>query len=271
MMRSLSLLRGTARLHTRLFFSRFSSSSSSSTIASEAKKQSKVTSFDGFNQFLRIGFKTAPNTQDSFTKISNAFLKESYSLEKPHLMKFNILQEQQRPDNFLFYQIYGTREGFMNHRTSVHFSEFMQAAGQCLADDVFLDEYKTLYPQKDEWHTHFTVDEGLEFTMIEVSFSVIESRVEEFIALTHKHCLDLVWFSLETSHESPDFGRPPPLRVYFIQQTKKTNEFKLLLLCPKERTDLTWLKESSTYCDWSKSISEMLEEPRSSKRYDKIK
>ena len=36
----------------------------------------------------------------------------------------------------------------MNHRTSVHFSEFMQAAGQCLADDVFLDEYKTLYPQK---------------------------------------------------------------------------------------------------------------------------
>jgi quinol monooxygenase YgiN len=43
-------------------------------------------------------------------------------------------------------QAYNSREGFMNHRTSNHFVEFMQTSGPFMMDDVDLLEYKSVFP-----------------------------------------------------------------------------------------------------------------------------
>lgn len=46
----------------------------------------------------------------------------------------------------VFVQTYNSREGFMNHRMSKHFVEFMQTSGPLMTDDVDLLEYTSLFP-----------------------------------------------------------------------------------------------------------------------------
>jgi hypothetical protein len=142
------------------------------------------TKLDGFLQVLRISFPADPAAEGVFGKVLSKLARDCLQLEQPHLAKFDVMKEQ-KSRNFVIYQVtskhnttninmsrecvcvcvchcslifslyyilsvclksYNSREGFLQHRTSTHFEDFMRAAGPVLTGDILLSEYKSIFP-----------------------------------------------------------------------------------------------------------------------------
>jgi autoinducer 2-degrading protein len=55
--------------------------------------------------------------------------------DEPGCSRFDVVQDNDDPHHFFFYEIYADEAAFQEHRTTPHFADWRQAAAVCLEED----------------------------------------------------------------------------------------------------------------------------------------
>jgi len=56
-----------------------------------------------------------------------------HSRQEPDCLKWEWSQHCDDPDRFAIYEVYTDQEAFLAHKASVHFAEWVEASGPCIA------------------------------------------------------------------------------------------------------------------------------------------
>lgn len=237
-------------------------------LSTDADKHTKL---DGFNQVLRITFPTPPEAEEAFSTVISRFAQECIRYERPHLQKFDIMRELNK-NEFVVYQSYNSREGFLQHRTSTHFEKFMHATAPIMTDDVKLSEFKSIFPAQEQWQQPpASQEEGLPRQSIQVSMTVQEDKTGDFVLATQRHCEETIRNSAEG----------PAISMFLLQNTKEQCDFELIITVHENHPTyegsptvslvcdavLKRLKESASYLKWSTAVQPWFQSPRRSKRF----
>ncbi len=76
-----------------------------------------------------------PGTAEAFLPhiLKNA---ESSRRDEPDCLQFQVLKSEDQPDSFVFYEVYTDESALGRHRESPHFTAYIEAAGDMIADRI---------------------------------------------------------------------------------------------------------------------------------------
>lgn len=52
--------------------------------------------------------------------------------DEPGCLRFDVMEDAQRPNQFYFYEVYRDADGFAAHKAAPHFAAWRQAAEECV-------------------------------------------------------------------------------------------------------------------------------------------
>jgi autoinducer 2-degrading protein len=53
--------------------------------------------------------------------------------DEPGCLRFDVMEDAQRPNHFFFYEIYRNPEAFAAHKAAAHFAAWRQVADECVS------------------------------------------------------------------------------------------------------------------------------------------
>lgn len=71
--------------------------------------------------------------------------------QEPGNLRFDVLQQEQDPHRFTFYEVYRTPEDFAAHQKTAHYLEWRDAVADWMAEPREGIRHRSLFPADEEW------------------------------------------------------------------------------------------------------------------------
>lgn len=73
------------------------------------------------------------------------------SVHEPGVIRFDVLQEKERPDHFLLVEVYRTKDDTARHKETDHYNRWNEAVADMMAVPRTKQIYDPLFPGEGEW------------------------------------------------------------------------------------------------------------------------
>lgn len=98
---------------------------------------------------VHVFVQVKPDDVDGFVEASLANAKAS--LQEPGIIRFDVLQERDRPDHFLLVEVYRTRDDTARHKETEHYRRWKETVSDMMAKPRTKKIYDPLFPGEEEW------------------------------------------------------------------------------------------------------------------------
>jgi autoinducer 2-degrading protein len=71
--------------------------------------------------------------------------------EEPGNLRFDVLQQEQDPNRFTFYEVYRTAEDFAAHQKTAHYLEWRETVADWMAEPREGIRHQSLFPADADW------------------------------------------------------------------------------------------------------------------------
>jgi autoinducer 2-degrading protein len=75
------------------------------------------------------------------------------SLKEPGVVRFDVIQEQERPERFVLVEVYRTPEDPARHKETEHYQTWRDAVAPMMAEPRQSTQYKNVFPEDARWDT----------------------------------------------------------------------------------------------------------------------
>ncbi|HEY6726568.1 MAG TPA: antibiotic biosynthesis monooxygenase [Polyangiaceae bacterium] len=75
------------------------------------------------------------------------------SLTEPGVARFDVLQAQSDPTQFVLLEAYKTSEAPLAHKETAHYRSWRDTVADMMAEPRRSERYETLYPEEPRWQT----------------------------------------------------------------------------------------------------------------------
>jgi len=95
---------------------------------------------------LWVSVKVKPEKRDQFLE---AIEDDSICSvrDEPGCLRFDVLQDQNDPDRYYFYEVYKDEDAFQAHTQTPHLARWRAAAAECLTEPTAATRTTTLFPR----------------------------------------------------------------------------------------------------------------------------
>ena len=90
-----------------------------------------------------------PGDVDDFIEATVANTKAS--VQEPGIIRFDVLQESDRPDHFLLVEVYRTKEDPARHKETDHYKRWKESVAEMMAVPRTKQIYSPLFPGEEAW------------------------------------------------------------------------------------------------------------------------
>ena len=71
--------------------------------------------------------------------------------QEPGNLRFDVLQQEQDPNRFTFYEVYRTPEDFAAHQKTAHYLEWRETVADWMAEPREGIRHRSVFPTDGEW------------------------------------------------------------------------------------------------------------------------
>jgi len=65
--------------------------------------------------------------------------------DEPGCLRFDVMEDAQRPSHFFFYEIYRDTDAFAAHKAAAHFAAWRQAAEECVLPGSQVNSFSDIF------------------------------------------------------------------------------------------------------------------------------
>jgi len=73
------------------------------------------------------------------------------SLEEPGIARFDVLQEEGKPDSFVLVEVYRTKEDPARHKETMHYQQWQETVENMMAKPRTKAVYENVFPDEEGW------------------------------------------------------------------------------------------------------------------------
>lgn len=89
---------------------------------------------------------------DSIEAFREASLENaSHSLQETGIARFDVLQQQDEPTNFLLVEVYRAPEDAARHKETAHYAKWRDSVAEMMAVPRHSVKYQNAFPSDEEW------------------------------------------------------------------------------------------------------------------------
>ena len=104
----------------------------------------------GASMFIvHVSIQVKPGDIDDFIDATLANAKSS--IQEQGIIRFDFLQESDRPDHFMLVEVYRTKEDPARHKDTDHYKRWKETVTDMMAVPRTKQIYKPIFPGEDEW------------------------------------------------------------------------------------------------------------------------
>lgn len=92
---------------------------------------------------LIVSVQVKPEKRDRFLEVIAENALRSVR-DEPGCLRFDVVEDTDRPNNFLFYELYRDAEAFAEHKAAPHFADWRTGADECLVAGSQVNTFATL-------------------------------------------------------------------------------------------------------------------------------
>jgi len=98
---------------------------------------------------VHIFIKIKPEMSEAFKA---ATLKNAQnSIEEPGILRFDFMQQEDNPLNFLLVEVYKDNNAIAQHKETPHYAEWRQSAEHMIAEPRKSIKYVNIFPEDKKW------------------------------------------------------------------------------------------------------------------------
>jgi autoinducer 2-degrading protein len=94
-----------------------------------------------------ISLRVKPEHIDAFKAASTA--NHVGALREPGILRFDVLQKESKPTEFMLYEVYETREASLTHKETVHYLKWKEAVEPMMAEPRQTTAYTLIAPASE--------------------------------------------------------------------------------------------------------------------------
>lgn len=94
-----------------------------------------------------ISLRIKPESIDDFKTASVA--NHLGSLKEPGILRFDVLQNEAKPEEFLLYEVYESQEATLTHKETVHYQKWKAKIDPMMAEPRTSTSYSLVAPESE--------------------------------------------------------------------------------------------------------------------------
>ena len=96
-----------------------------------------------------ISLRVKPEDIEDFKTVS--ITNHSGSMKEPGVLRFDVLQSESNPAEFLLYEVYESQEAALTHKETVHYLKWKEAIEPMMAEPRKRASYKLIAPEPEDY------------------------------------------------------------------------------------------------------------------------
>ena len=98
---------------------------------------------------VHVHVRAKPECIEAFKKVSLANARES--VKEPGIARFDVVQQDDDPSQFVLVEAYRTAEAPAAHKTTAHYAAWRDAVASMMAEPRFSVKFHNLFPDDAGW------------------------------------------------------------------------------------------------------------------------
>lgn len=99
---------------------------------------------------LCVHIEVQPDKLEAFK--TEASINARATLTEPGAERFDVIQQVETPNKFMFYEVYHSAEAFEAHQQTDHFKRWVEKGVPLLIGDRVRVVYQNVEPDNEHWH-----------------------------------------------------------------------------------------------------------------------
>ncbi len=100
---------------------------------------------------IQVNVHVKPECVGAFCEATLANARES--LQEPGVVRFDVIQELERPQRFMLIEIYRTPDDPVRHKESRHYQLWREKVEPMMAEPRSSAKYQSIFPEARRWET----------------------------------------------------------------------------------------------------------------------